>query len=104
MASSRTAKITIWKKRPSDVPGAPKRRPEWRWTRVAANQLVIGASTQGYDSRRDATKNLETISGGKVELTVKHRVPKGEFCQGYLERFGPADQAGSERIFVEVLP
>lgn len=41
---------------------------EWRWTRRAANGEVIGASTEGYTRRTDATDNIVRTQIGPYEL------------------------------------
>jgi uncharacterized protein YegP (UPF0339 family) len=31
----------------------------WRWTRIAANNRIIGASTEGYHNRVDCIANAQ---------------------------------------------
>jgi len=32
---------------------------EWRWSRVATNGKIVGASTEGYKNKEDCIKNAE---------------------------------------------
>lgn len=33
------------------------KRKEWRWTRIASNGRIVGASTEGYKNRTDCIEN-----------------------------------------------
>lgn len=49
---------------------------DWRWRVQAANGKTVHASTEGYRDKRDATKNLETLSDlsrGVVATEGSHR-------------------------------
>lgn len=32
---------------------------EWRWRRVASNGRIVGASSQGYQNKKDCIENAE---------------------------------------------
>jgi len=32
---------------------------EWRWQRIAGNNRIVGASTEGYKNRKDCEANAE---------------------------------------------
>ncbi len=43
---------------------------EWRWTRVAGNNKIVGASTEGYVSKWDALKNIWDTQGGRFTVEI----------------------------------
>lgn len=49
--------------------------------------------------RADALANLQTLAGGQVYITYRHRTAAGEYAQGYLVQIDPWVET-----FVQVLP
>jgi uncharacterized protein YegP (UPF0339 family) len=44
---------------------------EWRWTRKAPNGVTIAASTEGYNDKRDAMRNITRTQGGHYVVRGK---------------------------------
>ena len=41
------------------------KRGEWRWRRKASNGQIVGASSEGYNSKADAEKNMKRGKNAK---------------------------------------
>lgn len=68
----------------------------WRWRWLAKNGQVQADSGQSYADKRDCTRGLERVTGGRVEI----RYGRGtDYQQGHLYRW---NGHGTDAIFVEV--